>query len=226
MSNTMTMIKKETFLFLEDLNDHNDRSWFQENKSRYDDAKNDIDNFAQALITEILQIDSTISKEISAKKCVLRIYRDVRFSKDKSPYKNYFGINIAPNGKGNAGAGYYIHLTPRASFVAGGYFMPQNEHLKAIRQEIDYNSDELKRIIEAKDFKNYFSGLNQDYKLKTTPKGYDINHPDIELLKLKSFTVSHLLDDDELMNNGAVEKIAKGLRLIHPLNVFLTQAIL
>lgn len=222
----MTTIKKETFLFLEDLIANNDRTWFQENKVRYDIAKNDIDNFAQALIAEIIKTDSSIPKEITAKQCVLRIYRDVRFSKDKSPYKNHFGISIASRGKGNDGAGYYIHITPRASFVAGGYFMPQTEHLKAIRQEIDYNSDDLKNIIGDRNFKDYFLGLNQDQKLKTTPKGYDADHPDIDLLKLKSFTVSHLFDDAELIKLGAVEKVAKGLSLIHPLNVFLTQAIL
>ena len=221
----MIMIKKETFAFLKDLIKNNDRAWFLENKNRYEVAKKNVEDFTEAIIRELIKTDSSLSKEIKAKQCVMRIYRDVRFGKDKSPYKNNFGISIAARGKGNNGEGYYIHIQPNASFVAGGYFMPQAEDLKAIRQEIDYNSDELNKIIENKDFINFFSGLSQDLKLKTTPKGYDADHPSIDLLKLKSFTVSHSITDIELMSNDATEKVLKCLKLIHPLNVFLSKAI-
>jgi len=222
----MITIKKDTFAFLEELIANNDRTWFLENKIRYEVSKKNIEDFADEIIKGLLKIDSSISKVITAKQCVMRIYRDVRFSKDKSPYKNNFGISIAARGKGNNGEGYYIHIAPNSSFVAGGYFMPQGEHLKAIRQEIDYNAKDLIKIIENKEFKDYFLGFNQDLKLKTTPKGYDADNPSINLLKLKSFTVSHSYTDDELMSDGAVEKVLKGLKLIHPLNVFLAQAIL
>ena len=222
----MITIKKETFAFLKDLIANNDRTWFQENKIRYEAAKKNIEYFTDAIILELIKIDPSISKEITAKQCVMRIYRDVRFSKDKSPYKNNFGISIAARGKGNNGEGYYIHIAPGSSFVAGGYFMPQGDHLKAIRQEIDYNTDDFIKIIENKEFKDYFFGLSQDQMLKTTPKGYDADHPNINLLKLKSFTVSHSYTDDDMMSDDAVEKVLKGLKLIHPLNVFLAQAIL
>ena len=134
----MIMIKKETLSFLSDLIAHNDRVWFQENKSRYEEAKKNVENFANAIIAELIKTDGSIPKEVTAKQCVMRIYRDVRFSKDKSPYKNNFGIGISARGKGNDGAGYYIHIQPGASFVAGGYWMPQGDHLKAIRQEIEH----------------------------------------------------------------------------------------
>ncbi len=222
----MITIKQESFSFLTKLIQNNDRAWFQENKSLYDAAKKNIDDFAEAIVEGILKIDASIPKDTTAKKCVMRIYRDVRFSKDKSPYKNNFGIGISARGKGNDGSGYYIHLQPGASFVAGGYFMPQGEHLKAIRQEIDYNTSDLLRILNANEFKDYFGGLDQEQKLKTTPKGYNLDHPHIEILKLKSFTVTHSISDKELLDEKGVEIVLKGLQLIQPLNVFLAHATL
>ncbi|TKC00255.1 DUF2461 domain-containing protein [Pedobacter cryophilus] len=220
------MIKKETLAFVNDLIAHNDRVWFQENKSRYDDAKKNVDDFANVIIAELIKTDGSIPKEITAKQCVMRIYRDVRFSKDKSPYKNNFGIGISARGKGNDGAGYYIHIQPGASFVAGGYWLPQAEHLKAIRQEIDYNTGDLLKVIDDKEFKDFFGGFDKEQTLKTTPKGYDAEHPYIEILKLKSFTVTHSFTDEELMGPNAVAAVLKGLKLIYPLNVFLSHAIL
>ena len=220
------MIKKETLAFVTDLIAHNDRVWFQENKSRYEEAKKNVDHFAHAIITELVKTDASIPTEVTAKQCVMRIYRDVRFSKDKSPYKNNFGIGISARGKGNDGAGYYIHIQPGASFVAGGYWMPQTAHLKAIRQEIDYNTSDLLKIIDAKEFNDYFGGLDKEQTLKTTPKGYDAEHPYIEILKLKSFTVTHSFTNQELTSPNAVDTVLKGLKLIYPLNVFLSHAIL
>ena len=222
----MTMIKQETFDFISDLIVHNDRGWFQENKHRYENAKKNIDEFADQIILGLSKVDTSIPKEITAKQCVMRIYRDVRFSKDKSPYKNNFGIGISSKGKGNDGAGYYIHIQPGASFVAGGYWMPEPEHLKAIRQEIDYNTDDFLKIIENPEFKSYFEKLDDEQKLKTTPKGYDADHPYIELLKLKSFTVTHPFTDNQLMKRDAIDEVLNALKLIYPFNQFLTQAIL
>lgn len=222
----MIMIKKETFAFIADLIAHNDREWFQENKDRYLAAKENVEAFADAILNQFRKIDTSIPPELTAKRCVMRIYRDVRFSKDKSPYKNNFGIGISPNGKAADGPGYYIHIQPGNSFVAGGYWMPQAEHLKAIRQEIDYNTQDFLNIIEDKKFKSFFSGLDQTEKLKTSPKGYDTDHPYIEILKLKSFTVTHSFTDEELMDSNAVEKVIEGLKLIYPFSTFLNQAIL
>ncbi len=220
----MTMIKKDTLAFLADLVKHNDREWFQENKQRYETSKENVDEFAEDLLTALKKTDKSIPAELAGKKCVMRIYRDVRFSKDKSPYKNNFGMGFSAKGKGMDGAGYYLHIQPGRSFLAGGYWMPPTDHLKAIRQEIDYNADELLKIIEDKEFKKYFDGMDEEEKLKTTPKGYEADHPHIELLKLKSFTVTHRLKDTELTNGTAVEQVRNGFKLIHPLNSFLTQA--
>lgn len=222
----MIMIKKATLTFLTDLIEHNDRDWFQENKHLYENAKQNVEDFANSILEEIRKTDKTIPEELTAKKCVMRIYRDVRFSKDKSPYKNNFGIGISPKGKGGDGAGYYIHIQPGKSFVAGGYWMPQSDHLKSIRQEIDYNANDFLKIIESKEFKNYFEGLDEGEKLKTSPKGYEADHPYIELLKLKSFTVTHSLSDKELASSTAVNSVVEGLKTMSPFISFLNQAIL
>jgi uncharacterized protein (TIGR02453 family) len=221
----MITIKKETLDFISDLILHNDRTWFQENKAHYEVAKINIEDFANAVIEGLLKIDTSIPSDITAKKCVMRIYRDVRFSKDKSPYKSNFGIWISAQGKGSEGPGYYLNIAPGASFIAGGNWMPQAAHLKAIRQEIDYNTSDLLNIIDDQEFKNYFGMLNEAHKLKTTPKGYNLDHPYIEILKLKSFTVTHSLTDQELMNPNVVNTVLKGFKLIQPLNVFLAHAI-
>ena len=220
------MIKKETLAFVEELIENNDRSWFLVHKAEYEVAKQDIEDFANTIITELRKTDTTIPEAITAKKCVMRIYRDVRFSKDKSPYKNNFGIGISTRGKGGDGAGYYVHIQPNQSFVAGGYWMPQGDHLKAIRQEIDYNTQDLSDILEDKDFKSYFDGLDDQEKLKTVPKGYDANHPQIEILKLKSFTVTHSFTNDELFHKDSAFAVADGLKKMYPLISFLNHAVL
>lgn len=220
------MIKKETLAFIEGLIENNDRNWFLEHKADYEVAKQNIEDFANKIIIELRKTDTTIPEEITAKKCVMRIYRDVRFSKDKSPYKNNFGIGISTRGKGGDGAGYYVHIQPGQSFIAGGYWMPQGEHLKAIRQEIDYNTQDFLDIVENSDFKSYFSQLNDQEKLKTVPKGYDANHPHIEILKLKSFTVTHPFTNDELYHKDAALTVADGLKKMYPFISYLNHAIL
>lgn len=222
----MTMIRKETLEFVSGLIENNDRNWFQDHKDEYELAKQNIEEFANAVIVELRKTDTSIPEEITAKKCVMRIYRDVRFSKDKSPYKNNFGIGISARGKGNDGAGYYVHIQPGRSFVAGGYWMPQGEHLKAIRQEIDYNTQDLLDIIQDKAFKSYYNALDDQEKLKTVPKGYDAEHPQIEILKLKSFTVTHTFTDDELFQKDSALDVADGLKKMYPLISFLNHAIL
>jgi len=226
MLRIMTMIRKETLAFVARLIENNDRVWFQENKAEYEVAKQNIEDFANTIITELRKTDTTIPEEISVKKCVMRIYRDVRFSKDKSPYKNNFGIGISTRGKGGDGAGYYVHIQPNKSFVAGGYWMPQGDHLKAIRQEIDYNAQDLLDILEDKDFKSYFNSLDEEEKLKTVPKGYDANHPQIEMLKLKSFTVTHYFTNDQLFHRDSALAVADGLKKMYPLISFLNHAVL
>jgi uncharacterized protein (TIGR02453 family) len=180
--------------------------------------------FAGNVITGLSKYDSTIPSGLDPKDCVMRIYRDVRFSKVKTPYKNNFGAGISQNGKKFNGAGYYLHIQPGGSFIAGGCWMPEADLLKAIRQEIDYNGTDFRSIIEDPSFRKYYGSLESEYKLKTCPKGYESDHPEIEFLKLKSFTFSHMLNNAELTSSGAVELVVNGFAQLNPFIAFLRNA--
>lgn len=221
----MTMINEQTFWFLANLNENNNRDWFLDHKSECEIAKQNVEAFADELLLKLRAIDSSISEHITGRKSVMRIYRDVRFSKDKTPYKTNFGIGFSTIGKNGNYPGYYIQIQPNNSFIAGGYWMPEAAHLKAIRQEIDYNSSQLLSIIESIDFLDFFGGISTDDKLKTSPKGYAVDHKHIELLKLKSFTVVHNFSNEEMMNRSIIDEMTKGLSLILPLTEFIKNAI-
>lgn len=219
------MITQHTFLFLKDLNANNNREWFAANKFRYDKAKQEVEEFVNLFIQKIALFDKSVA-HLTAKNCVFRIYRDVRFSKDKSPYKTHFGAYITPSNKKtdvHADAGYYIHIEDGASMIAGGAYTPPADWLNAIRQEIDYNAEEFKKIINSKDFKTYFKQVEGE-RLSRPPKGYDAHHPDIELLKLKSFLATHMLSNKQVTDKDFVTYAAKVAKAMHPFNNFLNRA--
>lgn len=219
------MISSATFEFLKDLAANNDRDWFQANKLRHDEARNNVLEFAGKIIEKLSEIDVLVSPDLDPKNCVMRIYRDVRFSKDKTSYKTNFGAGFSENGKNFKGAGYYLHIHPEQSFLAGGCWMPEGDMLKAIRQEIDYNGADFHEIIDDNEFKKYFGTPDSEYKLKTPPKGYQPDHQDIEYLKLKSFTFSHALKKSELTGSNAVEEVCNGFIRLHPFIAFLRNAV-
>jgi len=219
------MIRSATFEFLKDLADHNNRDWFQENKGRHDEARNNVLEFVGELIEGLSKVDITVSPDLDPKNCVMRIYRDVRFSKNKTPYKNNFGAGISQQGKNFNGPGYYLHIHPEECFVAGGCWMPEAGMLKLIRQEIDYTGKDFREIIDNRDFKKYFGEPDQEYKLKTMPKGYSAEHPEIEYLKLKSFTVTHILAPKQLVASDAVQTVVEGFEKLYPFMSFLRNAI-
>jgi uncharacterized protein (TIGR02453 family) len=219
------MINPQTLDFLKELIKNNNREWFQANKTAYDKARENVIEFATELIGLLHKIDPGIDEALDPKKSVMRIYRDIRFSKNKTPYKNNFGISIPTSGLKNGGVEYYLHLTPGASFIAGGYWMPENEHLKKIRQEIDYNGKDLIAIIDNPEFVKLFGEFRKQEQLKTVPREYSAENEHIDLLKLKSFIAWHTLTDKELLTAGAVENIAAVCSKINPLNVFLKNAL-
>jgi uncharacterized protein (TIGR02453 family) len=176
------------------------------------------------LIQKTTEFDKSI-KGLEAKKCIFRINRDIRFSKDKTPYKSNFGASISPGGKKSFDPGYYIHIEPGKSFLAGGMWMPPASQLGAIRQEIDYNTKEFKKIISNKDFVKYFGGLDQEGKLQSAPKGYAKDHPSIELLKLKSYIVVHNLKDNEIFSKDLFRNCVSVFKSLYPLDLFLRKAI-
>jgi len=219
------MIESQTLDFLKELVENNNREWFQANKERYDKARANVIELATNVITKLHKVDPSVSADLDPKKCVMRIYRDIRFSKNKIPYKNNFGVSMPTLGSKLGGVEYYLHIQPGKSFIAGGYWMPEAEHLKAIRQEIDYNANDLKKIIDDKEFVKLFGEFRKQDQLKTTPKGYDVDNENIDLLKLKSFIVSHPLKDKELMSAGAADEIVNMCSKVYPLNIFLKNAI-
>jgi uncharacterized protein (TIGR02453 family) len=218
------MLKKETLNFIKDVAENNNREWFAANKEVYEEAKADVLALVAKLIPELAKVDPSLSAEADPKKSLLRIYRDVRFSKNKDPYKNNFGIWFSAKSKGGNEPGYYLHIQPGKGFVAGGYWMPEAPHLKLIRQEIDYNISDFKEIINEKDFKKNFK-LGVDNALKNAPKGYDPADPNIEFLKLKSFEATTKISDEEFLKANLVNKLISSFKTVQPLVAFLRNAI-
>ena len=219
MSNS---ISSSTFNFLKDLAKNNNREWFNENKNLYLAAQENVLQFLEELIEDISEFDDEILK-ISAKKALFRIYRDVRFSLNKSPYKNHFGAGLG-FGKGGRTSGYYLHIEPGNSFIAGGVYMPEKEILKKIRTNISENPESFLKIIDNKNFKKDFTELSQEDKLKRIPQGFDKENPMEDYLKLKSFVVRYSLKDEDLMENSGAEKIAQICEQIKPLNDFIERS--
>ncbi|KUJ52787.1 hypothetical protein AR685_06760 [Chryseobacterium sp. JAH] len=217
------MITNKTFEFLNKLKKNNNREWFNENKNLYTEAQSDVLNFIESLISEIGKYDENLLK-MDAKKSMFRIYRDTRFSKDKIPYKTNFGASLGM-GKGNQKGGYYFHLEPGKSFIAGGIYMPEPSTLKAVRKEISLYGDDFLTILNDKKFKKLFSGLSEDDKLKKIPQGFEKEDPMGEFLKLKSFIVVYNLKDEEIINKNAAANLSKIFEVMKPLNAFLNRAL-
>jgi uncharacterized protein (TIGR02453 family) len=217
-------MRNKVFPFLSALAQNNHREWFESHRGDYDLARKQVLQFATEIHTELLVFDATLSV-CNPAKSVFRIYRDTRFSHDKTPYKNNMGFWFSAAPKGKLGAGYYVHLQPGASFIAAGIYMPPATELQAIRQEIYFNGDTLEAILCQTSFKKIFGGL-EDHCLKTSPKGYPKEHPHIELLRQKSLVASKTFDDKTLETVGMVKKIASELGAAAPLVSFINQAIL
>ena len=212
-------MQSTTLQFLRNLEKNNNREWFNENKTIYQEAQQDVISFVEKLIEEMATFDEEVGK-VDAKKSLFRIYRDTRFSKDKSPYKTNFGASLGM-GKGSQKAGYYLHIEPGKSFLGGGIYMPESSALKAIRKEISAFGDEFKAILEKDDFRNYFRGLSVEDKLKNVPQGFEKDDKMAEFLKLKHFIVTHPVSDEQLLSKNAPKEIAKVYHAMKPLVDFL-----
>jgi uncharacterized protein (TIGR02453 family) len=208
--------------FLTQLEKNNNREWFDKNKKMYLEAKDSFDSFVQLLIQTAKSIDPGIGF-LEPKNCTFRIYRDVRFSKEKSPFKTNFGAYIAKGGKNSDWAGYYFHLEPSESFIAGGKYMPEGPVLKAIREAIFYEPAKFRGIIEKPSFKKRFPEIMAE-KLKTAPQGYPKDHPDIDLLKYKGYAVWQTIDLKKLSSPELIDEIAAAWKEAKPLNDFLNLA--
>lgn len=219
------MLQPPTFKFLRDLKKNNNKPWFDEHRKQYEAAKADFYTALETIIKGIAPFDSSIA-HLKAKDCAFRINRDVRFSKDKSPYKTNMGAFISKGGKKINNAGYYIHIEPGGCFAAGGFYMPDAPQLAKIRQEIDYSFDAWKKIVAEKKFKAHFvKGVEGIEVLSRPPKGYDETNPAITYLKMKSFIVSRELTDKVLQEKAAIKEIIKTFAAMKPMIDFLNAAV-
>ena len=202
-----------TLTFLEDLKFNNNREWFNANRKRYDEARAAFESLVADVMGQFKPVEDL--GKTAVKDCIFRINRDVRFSKDKSPYKTNLGALIGNGGRKSTGRSYYINLEPGESFVAGGVYDPQPETLKKIRAAIAEKPDKLRKIITNKDFVGTFGDLRGD-SLKTAPKGYASDHPAIDLLKRKQFLALHLLNDGDVLKDDLAAHIVEVCKVLKP----------
>jgi uncharacterized protein (TIGR02453 family) len=220
------MLQQSTLKFLKDLAKNNDKSWFEPHREQYEEAKQDYEGFIQAVLDRQSKKDEDL-KELTAKKCMFRINRDVRFSKDKSPYKTNLGASMNRGGKKSVFAGYYFHCEPGKSFAGGGLWMPMPPDMKKIRQEIDYCYDEFHQIVTAKKFKQVYGELHSagDIKLTKVPQGFEKDNPAAEYLKLKSWLAMREVSDAELTSKDLVKKTVEAFEALQPMIKFLNKAL-
>ena len=221
------MISETTTKFLKQLTKNNNKIWLDAHRAEYLSAKNDFEKFVSQLIEGLTTIDTDL-KDLEVKDCTFRLNRDIRFSKDKTPYKTNMGAHFNRGGKKSIFAGYYFHLQPGGkSFTGGGLWMPMTPELKKIRQEIDYSFKEFKNILADKKFKAQYKMLesSSDYKLTNLPRGYEKENDAAEFLKLKSFLATKAIPDAALSRSSLVPDILKSFEALMPLIKFLNKAL-
>lgn len=220
------MLTKESLQFLDDLRANNNREWFLENKKRYEVFKKDYHQLVSDFLDTMKPMDPALEM-LEVKNCTFRINRDIRFSKDKSPYKSHLGVWLSSGFKGLNRAGYYVHIDRNGSFIAGGFYAPEADDLKKVRKEIAFFHEDLEAILNEPNFKREFGDFSRNEKslLKNPPRGYEKDHPAIELLKLKSFETIQKFDISEVTKKDFVAKMSQKLILLKPLNEFMNRAL-
>ena len=212
---------KTAFYFLKKLARNNNREWFEKRKPEYLQIKSDFEEFTAAVYDKLCESDPSLMGQ-DPRKMVFRIYRDVRFSKDKLPYKQFLSAGISSQGKGTGVPGYYLQFEPgNRSFACVGLYAPSSESLAKIRQEIDYNGEALEKIMAEKTFRKYYSGFWEGDPLKTAPKGYPKDHPHIEWLKQRHFVIMHSLNDGDVLKKNLGQNVVKMLEAGKPFSDFL-----
>lgn len=207
-----SLLQKPVFEFLKKIKKNNNRVWFNQHKDIYLEQYQSVVHFADLLIAKMNQHDNIETP--SGKKAVFRIYRDVRFSKDKSPYKSHFGLHLSRATKLLRG-GYYLHIEPGKCFVGGGFWEPNPDDLKHIREQIAGDPTPLRNIIKSKSFKKNFEKLEGE-KLVFAPKGFAKDHPAADLLRYKQFLVSKPISDSVLTSPKGMEEVVKAFRAMRP----------
>lgn len=213
----ISSIAPSTLQVLTDLSANNNREWFKENKQRFEAAKANMKAFGETLLEEMYQHDKIEKMKL------YRIYRDVRFSKDKTPYKNSLSGNFTRATKQLRG-GYYFHIEPNNSFIGGGFWGPNSADLKRLRQEFAADPEPLRAIIHSKKFKDAFGTL-QGEQLKSSPRGYSKDHPSVDLLRYKQFLVSQTFTDEEVVSEDFALKLSKGFKAMRPFFDYMSEVL-
>jgi uncharacterized protein (TIGR02453 family) len=213
MTNSIDL--KAVWGVLNNLKAHNNREWFEQNRAQYEHAKLQFETLVDELILEYGSIEDLHG--VRAKDCVMRIFRDVRFSKDKTPYRISMGASIGAGGKRSTRMAYYLHLEPHnKSMIAGGLYMPEGAQLTAFRKAIDHDASKFKKIVTDKEFKKYFGSIDANEKLKTAPQGYAKDHPEIDLLRLKQITAARLFTDEQVLSKQFPKQAIKTFTVMKP----------
>jgi uncharacterized protein (TIGR02453 family) len=215
------VIPKSSLDFLHELKENNNKLWFEENKSKYLVELNHIETFAGALLQELSKTD--VLETASGKKSVYRIYRDIRFSKDKTPFKTFWGGSYTRATAARRG-GYYFHLEKGNSFFAGGFWGPNAGDLKRIRAEFAHDPETFKKILHSKSFVGNFGTLHGE-QLKTAPKGYDSNHEAIDLLRFKQFLVIKRFSDNEVLSTDFLEQALDAFKNMRPFFDYMSEVL-
>ena len=215
-----------TLEFLRELKRTNSKPWFEENRHRYEKARADFLGFFEALVSEIAKFDQNVARNPEEAKKVFRIYRDLRFSRDKSPYKAHLAGVIVPGGMRSGRAGYYVHIEPGGrSMAAGGMHQPDSKNLQKVRRALSSRFEEFRTIVEEDSFIAQFKSLNRENALKRVPPGFDPSDQAAEYLKLKSFTAWRAFTDDEVLQDGFLGEVVSAFKSLKNLNTFLDSAL-
>jgi uncharacterized protein (TIGR02453 family) len=213
-----------TFSFLSELKENNNKPWFDAHKTEFESAKAEFLVYVEEILKGIQAFDEKLDG-LQAKDSIYRIYRDVRFSPDKTPYKTHFGAYFAEGGKKSKAPGYYLHIEPGGAFLGGGLYMPESDILQKVRQEIDYNGEKFLEIIQKPSFKMFYPTLWQEDKLSRPPKGYNADNPYLDFLKLKSIVCTYSMPKETLLAHDAAVLSVKVFKELHALQEFLREAL-
>ena len=215
------VIRKESLDFLKTLSKNNNRDWFNNHKDLYLEAHNNIIAFADALLFEMNKHDELETP--SGKKALFRIYKDVRFSKDKTPYNIHWN-GAFKRATNKLRGGYYFNINPGSSFLAGGFWGPEPQDLKRIRQDIDLNYEDWKKLLTRKSLINTFGKMTGE-QIVSAPRGYAKDHPAIDLLRYKQFIFKHEFPDKEVCSPDFVYKVSDTFKKMRPFLDFMSEVL-
>jgi uncharacterized protein (TIGR02453 family) len=218
-----TLDLRPVLQFLSRLKKNNDKQWFEENRDQYEQSMGLFEQLVGRLIAGLTRLEDL--EGLTPKDCIMRIYRDVRFSKDKSPYKTGLGAGIVPGGRKSGRLGYHIHLEPKATMIAGGLWEPTPQQLSRFRQAVGRDASSFRKILDNGQFKRHFGQVTGD-RLKTAPQGYPADHPEIDLLRFKQVCIMEKFDDDVVVSQAFVASALESLESMKPFIDHLNQVVM